>query len=405
MPRSYEISRPVLDTLSTVSGFDLRTPDSSIPRSIAEAVSRLSLMFTREGLREGPPYLDDPTLRAGYLTYFLPVNLAKVQLLLNESAPVLGVGGNERPFRVLDVGCGPGTGLLGILDWVRRHEAGGTQAFEATGVDCSSKALRLCGQLLRNYRAGEGVTAAPILHLYECNIEKGLPRDLLEGNSRRPYDLIVVQNLLSEIYCDRPDAQERRAQLVGNLLTLLSPEGTLMIIEPALRTVSRSLHGVRDTLLSQGQATLYSPCLHARSCPALGKDDDWCHEERPWIRPIWIQQMDRVVGFIKDALKFSYLILRKDGKTLVPWSPELHRVVSELRVMKGERRVWWCDEGGRVEIGRLDRERSSSNAPFDEWHRGAIVRVSEISRKNRKGKPGTVGRIPLSGTAEIVRPA
>jgi hypothetical protein len=137
----------------------------------------------------------------------------------------------------------------------------------------------------------------------------------------------------------------------------------------------------------------------------LIKPDDWCHEERKWETPDWIGQVDKKVGFIKDALKFSYVILRKDGKTLVPRNAEYHRVVSELRVMKGEKRVWLCDETGRPEIGRQDKELSAFNAPFDEWHRGAIVRVSEIVRKDRKGRPAMVGRILSSGTAEIVRPA
>jgi len=99
------------------------------------------------------------------------------------------------------------------------------------------------------------------------------------------------------------------------------------------------------------------------------------------------------------------VIFRKDGKTLVPRDPDYHRVVSELRVMKGEKRVWLCDHAGRSEIGRQDKERSSSNAAFDDWHRGAIIRVSEIVRKERKGRPAMVGRITSSGVVEIVRPA
>ncbi|HNV31302.1 MAG TPA: hypothetical protein PKK81_00140, partial [Nitrospira sp.] len=92
-------------------------------------------------------------------------------------------------------------------------------------------------------------------------------------------------------------------------------------------------------------------------------------------------------------------------KTLVPRDPDYHRVVSELRVMKGEKRVWLCDQTGRSEIGRQDKESSMSNTAFDGWHRGAIIRVSDIVRKERKGRPAMVGRIISSGTVEIVRSA
>ena len=178
---------------------------------------------------------------------------------------------------------------------------------------------------------------------------------------------------------------------------------TVSPINMALRSASRALHQVRDKLLAQGRCSMYSPCLHDAPCPALIKPDDWCHEERLWEAPGWIGQIDRRVGFIKDALKFSYAIFRKDGKTLVPRTAGCYRVVSELRVMKGEKRVWLCDATGRPEIGRQDKERSTTNASFDQWHRGAIVRVSEIVRKDRKGRPAMVGRIVSSGTAEIVR--
>ena len=117
-----------------------------------------------------------------------------------------------------------------------------------------------------------------------------------------------------------------------------------------------------------------------------------------------VSSVNRRVGFIKDSLKFSYLLLRKDGKQIVPRSPTIYRVVSELRVVKGEQRAWLCNETGRPEVGRLDRERSEANAAFDGWHRGAIVQVNEVIRNNRKGRTGTVGRIQKPTAVELIRP-
>ena len=176
-----------------------------------------------------------------------------------------------------------------------------------------------------------------------------------------------------------------------------------MILEPAMREVSRDLHRVRDALLEERACTVYSPCLHERSCPALVKEGDWCHEERPWTPPPLVAAIDQEVGFIKDALKFSYLLLRKDGRTIVQREPTVHRVVSELRIMKGEKRAWLCNETGRPEVGRLDRNRSETNAQLDDWHRGAIVRVDQIERRDRKGRESTIGRIPASANVEVLR--
>ncbi|WHZ23171.1 MAG: hypothetical protein OJF47_002283 [Nitrospira sp.] len=359
-------------------------------------------MFNRGLAVERLPYLEEPSLRAAYLTYFLPVNLAKGQALLDEAEPVLALRAGE-PFRVLDVGGGPGTGALALLDWVSSRSNEDGQAVECTVIDHSPKALRLCEELWREYRSERSAAELQNLHTIVCDLEKRLPYELFDDPPHPTYDLILVQNVLSELYLGQPQTTEKRTALVEALLHRLSLQGTLILIEPALRPASRGLHLVRDRLLQQGSGTVYSPCLHEHQCPALVKPDDWCHEERGWNRPEWIERVDRTVGFIKDALKFSYLILRKDGKTLVPRSSDLHRVVSELRVMKGEKRVWWCDETGRPEVGRLDRERSEYNAPFDDWHRGAIVRVSEIVRKERKGRLGLVGRIPAAASVDIIR--
>ena len=64
------------------------------------------------------------------------------------------------------------------------------------------------------------------------------------------------------------------------------------------------------------------------------------NEERQWQTPPAIAAIDRDVGFIKDSLKFSYLLLRTDGRTIVTRSPQTFRVVSELRELKGEKRAW-----------------------------------------------------------------
>ncbi|TAJ24102.1 MAG: hypothetical protein EPO64_09970, partial [Nitrospirae bacterium] len=193
-------------------------------------------------------------------------------------------------------------------------------------------------------------------------------------------------------------------ELVRHLLGLLDQHGTLMIIEPALRETSRQLHLVRNQLLEDKLCTVYSPCLHEQPCPALLKETDWCHEERSWVPLPLVTAIDREVEFIKDALKFSYLLLRKDGCTIVPRNSDVYRVVSELRVMKGEKRAWLCHETGRPEVGRLDRELSLTNEAFDSWHRGAIVKIDQIMRKERKGRESTVGRIPADATVEIIRP-
>ena len=369
-------------------------------QALCRSVADLSRLFTKDRADRQCSYLDDESFRAGYLAYFLPVNLAKIQALLDEMPAPEADG---RPLTVLDVGSGPGTGALAVLDWLRQQPGGGGRAVEVVALDQSKPALRDAEQLWAAYARAAGLSSA-MLSPVRADVAKGRWLNDLRAQRSEGFDLILAANVLSEVGDGSRDALERRTVLAEGLLGLLKPQGSLIIMEPALRDTSRSLHQVRDALLARQACTVYSPCLHDHPCPALIKADDWCHEERPWTPPPIVSAIDQVVGFIKDALKFSYVILRKDGRTIVPRRPDLFRVVSELREMKGEKRAWLCNETGRPEIGRQDRLRSESNAAVDGWHRGAIVRISEIVRKTKDGRQSTVGRIPADATVEIIRP-
>jgi ribosomal protein RSM22 (predicted rRNA methylase) len=366
---------------------------------LCRSVAELSRLFTKDRAERQRRYLDEASLRAGYLAYFFPVNLAKVQALLDELPPDALCRPADQPLKVLDVGSGPGTGALAILDWMRRQTTQRDVAVVA--VDQALPVLQEAERLWWAYgrsSPGPSATFTPI----HANLQRSGSLDLCKQEG--PFELIVAANALSELWCEARDTIGSRVTFVRSLLDLLVPQGSLIVMEPALRDTSRALHLVRDRLLEAGACTVYSPCLHDRPCPALVKADDWCHEERPWTQPPIVSAIDQVVGFIKDALKFSYVILRKDGRTIVPRAPDRYRVVSELREMKGEKRAWLCNETGRPEVGRQDRLRSESNAAVDDWHRGAIVRISEIVRKERKGRESTVGRIPADATVEIIRP-
>lgn len=365
----------------------------------ALAVAELSRLFTKERDSLAIGYLNDPGLAAAYLSYFFPVNLCKIQVLLDELPDDWYKAPADRALQVLDLGAGPGTGALAVLDWLNQHDPDSLGGLTVVAVDASADALRQARLLWTAYsRLARRSDASLILH------EGDVARPANQGwrhavVSRAPYDLIVAANCLNELFGRTSRAVKKRAALVADLLALLAPHGTLMLVEPALRETSRALHYVRDQLLQEQRCTIYSPCLHERNCPALIQEDDWCHEERPWVPSASIQLIDQEVGFIKDALKFSYLLLRTDGRTIVERNPQTFRVVSELRKLKGDTRAWLCNELGRPEVGRLDRALSASNSTWDQCQRGTIVRIEEITRKER----ASLGRIPADARVDIVR--
>lgn len=359
-------------------------------RDAIEGVRRLSKLFTVERSAMQETYLADPLLRRSYLLYFLPVNLAKVAALLREM-PALP----RRPLRILDVGSGPGAGALAVLEHLARQAQGGHQGSEVIVVDRSRHALHEAECLWSIVSAARTGMPACALRTVVLDLERSGSHAPWKAG---PYDLIILANSLNELFQTADDPVTARVKFLEGLLDALASDGSLIIVEPALRETTRALHQVRDRLVAAGLATVYSPCLHERPCPALVREDDWCHEERPWTPPAMVRDIDRAVGFIKDALKFSYLLLRKDGLTITERRPDVYRVVSEMLVMKGDQRAWLCNETGRPLVGRLDKARSDANAAFDLWHRGAIVRVDQIERR------GAVGRIGRSARVELIRP-
>ena len=369
--------------------------------ALAQAVLNLSRLFTTARATLPPGYLDDPAHAAAYRAYFLPVNLSKVQVLLDELPSDNVAGASDRPMAVLDLGCGPGTGSLALLDWLWHRKPERAKSLSVLAADSSPAPLQETKKLWEAYCQEVGI-ASMGLRCVGGNLEHPLKGDLGKQIAKgEPYDLIIMANCLNELFATASDPPAERAAVVGQLLPFLAPQGTIMIVEPALRQTARALHQVRNHLLKQGLCTVYSPCLHEGLCPALDHPDDWCHEERPWQAPPAIAAIDRKVGFIKDALKFSYLLLRTDGRTIVPRSSQTFRVVSELRELKGDTRAWLCNELGRSEIGRLDRAAATTNAALDVCHRGAIIRLDGVKRK----EGSTLGRIPAEGTVELIRPA
>jgi len=368
--------------------------------ALAQAVVNLSRLFTTARATLPLRYLDDPAHASAYLSYFLPVNLSKVQVLLDELSEDSGMEASDHPTAILDLGCGPGTGALALLDWLWYRSPERAESMSVLAADASHASLRDAERLWEAYCKEVGISSKR-LRCVEGNLEHPLKGDLGKQIVRGgPYDLIIMANCLNELFSASIDPPAERAVVVAQLLPFLAPHGTIMIVEPALRQTARALHHMRNHLLKQGLCTVYSPCLHEEACPALDNPDDWCHEERPWQTPPAIAAIDRDVGFIKDALKFSYLLLRTDGRTIVTRNPQTFRVVIELRELKGDTRAWLCNELGRSEIGRLDRTRSSTNSSWDLCQRGTIIRIEGVTRK----EGSKLGRIPEGGGIEIVRP-
>jgi ribosomal protein RSM22 (predicted rRNA methylase) len=292
-------------------------------------------------------------------------------------------------LQVLDLGSGPGTAVLGVRQFFAMNK--GHIRLDFTAVDQVGENLREAEVLFRE--GGEGRSPSATLTTVRSGIEA------LAEHAGGPFDIIVLSNVLNELYVRDQDRVLRRTTLVTRILErLLAPEGSCIIVEPALRETSRELLLVRDGL-AHGGITVYSPCLVQGCCPALENTKDWCHEDRPWDAPEMIREIDSRVGLRKDSLKFSYLVLRMDGRTLADACTEhSYRVVSEPLLSKGKRELFLCGREGRRLATRLDRDAVSGNRAFDGLLRGDVARFEGLvieEKRFRITKDTQVSPLPV----------
>lgn len=356
-------------------------------QGLAADVLRLSKLLTKDRSELPAAYLNDAALRKAYQTYFLPPNRAKVRLALAElSLHPAEVLRKER-LRILDLGSGPGTAVLGTLDFFSQQDH--RPVLEFFAQDQVAENLREAVRLFSNVQQGyAAVSTLTTVHSTIDRVGAGL-----DGH----YDIIMLSNLLNELYAHDAAKLSRRTDFLAPLLrTFLEPDGSCIIIEPALQGTSRDLLLVRDSLREQG-FTVYAPCLRQGPCPALLNPKDWCHEDIPWEAPPLIRELDRLTGLRKDSLKFSYLVLRLDGISLSEvYGAETFRVVSEPLVSKGKAEFYVCGGAGRKLITRLDKDASTQNQAYPGLRRGDIVGFDDLQDEGKRFKVE-------KGTGVIVR--
>jgi SAM-dependent methyltransferase len=334
----------------------------------AASARRLSDNFNRaDDAATHPAYMRREAERRAYFLYFTTTNLLKLVHPLDEIAHG-GWFSRHTPCSVLELGCGTATGILGLAAWRDFRDA--SALFSYTGTDRDREAIAFTESAYSSLDAARraGFASARFLHF---DAERPV-------ETKGSFDLILAMNLLNEI------GFAAARKLLPWLAAHLEREGMAVLIEPALRETSRSLLALRDEALRDGW-TVYSPCFHKGVCPALERETDWCHHEMAWERPDFIRAIDERIGNLKKSLKFSYLVLNRDGDTLEAHleGAGIQRVVSELFVEKGRTRAFLCGAAGRGQFLKNKRDSTAANAAFDELERYNVVSVEGACRRER----------------------
>ena len=370
--------------------------------AISRAVARLSELYTCERTDLRQNLLQEPDLRLAYLAYFLPSNFLKINAILEEIwlHPRVKTLLPQR-LRILDLGCGPGTQLLGCLDFLSQ-QLKLPESIACVGVDSLESNLQDARYLFDRLAADlSAKLLEPRRHRTCWSLEtyRGDLSRPLKLKDASPFNFIIMGNVLNEVFPGDEQRIEKRSRRIATLIhDWLAPNGFLILMEPALRETSRDLLRVRDSLLDMLPLTVYSPCVHGRPCPAVapGCTSDWCHEDHAWQTPSWIRQIDDRTGLRKNSLKYSYVVLNRMGLSIrdpvLDVTPgdaqafsaqsQVWRVVSETLEERGKAAAYLCGSEGRFRVTRLNKHASPANADFALLDRGQVVTTGPLVTKN-----------------------
>jgi ribosomal protein RSM22 (predicted rRNA methylase) len=362
-------------------------------KNFSPEIAKVSDLFNqRTGSDNIASTLSYPHFPIAYIAYFLPANFFKIAALIldfHRAAPFHPFfsrqeeASSERPFRVLDLGAGPGTNGLGLLDFMARFSEPffKNRQIEYLAVDQDPRQLRNFSLLFSIYFPTlEAALSKRGIQFKIQTVQKKISTKQTASDGK--FDLIILGNLLNEMIQNGQSISSLSEWVKNIMNNKLTSVGALFIIEPALRKASRNLLALRDLLALQKKGSIAAPCLHQQPCPIMGtqgSEKDWCHQEKEWAAPEWIQQIDREIGNRKDAFKYSYLIL-SDPETVPEHPPFRWRVVSEVMETKGKKEAFLCNETGRTRFYLLDREVSDSNHFFSTVKRGEIVEITGPER-------------------------
>ena len=376
------VSEAWLARVSAVSRAQLGLDHLSGAR-LAQAVTAVSHTYTRErgALSELQGEADALSAR---LQFFLPRDLLKVHGPLSELHSV-GALPTARRWRVLDLGAGLGSTSLGVARFAALR--GSAESLEITALDIDSEALELFTALSSDVSALPGVPVQLVTR--EVNLERLDPRSL-----RGPFELVTMGLALNEL-ASAAEPEQRIEQLLARLVSysqLLTEDGCLIVLEPALRETSRVLHALRDRLVARAAPPyVFAPCVGAATCPMLLRERDFCHERLPCELPDTQADIASAAGLRERDLTYSYLSLTHAPRSLreLTQRGEPYRVVSGQLRSKGKREVWLCGPSGAPRAQRLDRHASDDNAAFEAAERGSVLALERA----QPGPPAALLRV------------
>lgn len=296
-------------------------------RSVVPHIQRLSSLFNRKHQDDLQNYWSQSShasnQRLAYFLYFMPTYICRVASLWEELYQ-LGFRWPHQQCRGIELGAGPATGLCGIAAGEFHSPIGLPHDFNTDWalIEKDRPLLELGERWAKYYTDSLNLSWKTRTFHRKITLEPSI----LPPKAPQ-FHLWLMSYFLNEW----ETSSEEQAQLLFTRLLEawkrhLSPEGFVLLIDPALKTQSRKLLELRKRIIQEGTFQILLPCLGHQTCGALKNPDDWCHEEISWWRPAYLKAIDQFVGLDHKTLPFSYLIFTNSKKPIEEILPALKKI-------------------------------------------------------------------------------
>lgn len=292
------------------------------PEKLGRAVREVSNIYNRLVHKPAAGRRD---LALARLHFFMPTDLPKVWLPLGELLPHMELD-KRKELWLLDLGGGAGTVTAGLVLLLELMGFAGT--LNVTQVEPDG----VVGGLTASTEAAlRQVTSVS----FKLNLMRATVEQFMGKNSSQRYDLVVMLDVLTEMF-DESNYSEKTARLARALLSRqVRSTGFLVLIEPALKQVSRLLSQARDALA--GDRPLTAPCPALPGCPSVEKPEGFCfHSISCPLSPL-TQSVAARAELARHEVNFSYLTLSPSGSALP--APALEPGLVPARVVSFPRRA------------------------------------------------------------------
>ncbi len=157
----------------------------------------------------------------------------------------------------------------------------------------------------------------------------------------------------------------------------LTPDGLILILEPALKVTSQRLQKLSDEIAAHEIVSRIGPELDAHPCPQLADGVHWSHEVRHWQIPSTTEFINRKLHRDLRDVRFTFAAF--SNQKIKSLDQSSIRIVSDIQIIKGLLRFIGVQNGQlqTVEVSTRGLSKHDVKVLAAKFERGDMVSHSQ----------------------------